>query len=169
MVVKKRRRRDLQVRPPAPGAVRGLSPKVAEAIRLMAEQGMTRPEAAAAVGMKDDSLYRAFRAPIVRRHFHQLIDQVREAARPKAVQELARLSTEAASEKIRMESSKYIDGAHESRQPHGVTVNLGVGVQVQPGYIVDVSQHREKAREILRQAGSKCSALDVDYEERDRT
>ena len=159
MAVKKRRR-DLQVRAPSPGAVRGLSPKVAEAVRIMAETGATRAEAAAAVGMKDDSLYRAFRSATVRRHFHQLIDQVREASRPKAVQQLAELSTSAQSEKVRLDASKYLDGAHE--QPRqGVTVN--VGIQVQPGYIVDVSQHRDRAAEILRQAGSRRSALDADY------
>jgi hypothetical protein len=65
-----------------------------------------------------------------------------------------------ASEKVRLDASKYLDGAHE-RDRQGVTVNVGVAVRA--GYIIDVSKHRDRATEILRQSGPKRNALEAGY------
>jgi hypothetical protein len=37
---------------------------------------------------------------------------------------------------------------------------VGVGVNIQPGYICDVSSHRDRATQILQQSGSVKNALE---------
>lgn len=117
---------------------------------------LTRPLAAQAVGLSDITLRAAFRNPVVVHHYNALLDVLRTSERPRSVQRIAVLRDEAESERVQLEAAKYLDGG-DARTGSHVVVN--VGVNVQPGYLTDVSEHMTTAPLILHQAGSKANVL----------
>ncbi len=66
----------------------------------------------------------------------------------------------AAGGRVRFEAMRYMDGATAG----GVTVNVGVTANIQPGYVVDVGEHAAAAPAILRRSGSSDSILDLEPE-----
>ncbi len=96
---------------------------------------LTRPQAAQAVGMRDDSLRIAFRNPVVVARYNELLQVLRESKRPRAIHEIGQLSEAAASEAVKLNASKYLDSNGESDRPG--SVNVQVNVQ-QPGYVLGV-------------------------------
>lgn len=155
------------VRPPAhrrPGRpsnkskrpLMALSRKVRAACDLMALEGLSRKEAATRVGLSDHSLYLALRNPVVLRYHNEALEVLRTGERGKSVVKIAHLRDNAASERVSLEAAKHLD-ARGPAGNGGVTVN--VGVNVQPGYLVDVAAHSPAAGQILHQAGSTRNLL----------
>ena len=87
-----------------------ITPKVREAIRLMVEEGRKRPEAAAAVGMQDDSLYRALRRPECLALRTSLLGSLREAESSRSIARVANLADTAASEHVRLGANELLLG-----------------------------------------------------------
>lgn len=134
-----------------------LPPRIRKAIESMIFEGNTRSQAAASVGLKDNTLLKHLQSPIAARYYSRQLEVLRtsEKARNVHVATVIRESNEPG--KTRIEAMKYIDGAHEHSGPN---VQVNVGVQVRPGYIVDISQHAEKAAHILQVSGSKRNAIE---------
>lgn len=134
----------------------GLSRKVKAAIDLMVFEGATRPAAAKTVGLADNSLRLAFRNPQVMRHHSEQLEVLRTSLRARALHQIDHLSQYAVSERVQLDASKHLDGGDKGA---GVTVNVGLGVNVAPGYMVDVTGHQSGAQQILDQARSRRNLL----------
>ena len=114
----------------------GLSPRVKAAVEKMVFEGLKRPAAAEAVGLADATLRAALGAPLVLRYLTEQMEVLRTSVRPRALQRIAELSDGAASEKVALDASKYLDSNGASSS--GVTVNVGIGIT--PGYVIDLTE-----------------------------
>lgn len=133
-------------RPRPPRKPIGLSKRVKAALELMvfgsadgpdAGRPLTRAQAAATVGLADNSLYIAIRNPEVRKHLHHLEDVLKTSERPRAFRRIVDLAHGAESEKVSLDAAKYIDSGGKA---DGTTVNVNVGVSLQPGYQVRIPE-----------------------------
>jgi len=138
-----------------------LSPKVRAAIELMIFGStdalpMTRQVAAKAVGLADTTLRLAFRNPLVVKHYNDQLEVLRNGARPRGLLRIIDLVDNARTERVQFEAAKYLDGGDQ--RAGGVTVN--VGVNLQPGYMVDATPFDpEKRIQLLKQARSTANML----------
>ena len=129
-----------------------ISPRIQRCIQLMVLDGLPRKQAAAEVGLKDRTMYEHFQKPHVMQVYKRMVQMVRNSEEARSIHVAVGIrENEKASDKSRILAMKYIDGA-EARAP--VQINVGVGVQVSPGYIVGLGEHVEKARQILQLSGS---------------
>lgn len=117
---------------------RALTPRVRRAIALMVDEGLSRKDAASQAGLTDHALYSAFCKPAVVAHFNKLLEVLRTGERARNLLTGVRLRDSAGSEKVQLEAAKWL---HGESGPASVQVN--VGVQVTPGYVLDL---REEAR-----------------------
>jgi hypothetical protein len=141
-----------------PKARQGLSSRVVLAIEQMVYKGLTRKEAAAAVGMSDDGLYRAFRNPQVRRYFTAEVDALKTAERARNVHTGIEIRDDREQPgKTRIDAAKFLEGVTDGPS---INLNVGVGIQVTPGYTVKVGDD-SKIREIMQHAGSSLNILDL--------
>lgn len=161
------RRAPVQHRPGPPAKRRaaprtGPSPKVKAAIERMIfgsthEAPVTRQEAAKAVGISDETLRAALRNPVTMKYWNEQLDVLRTSARPRALHSIAHLSHSADAEGVKLKAAIYLDGGDKGS---GVTVNVGLGVNVAPGYMIDVSEHAAASPQLLKQARSIRNALE---------
>lgn len=141
----------------------GRSATVVLAIQYMVRDGLSRKQAAEKAGIKDDTLYKAFLNPEVRREYEAQIDVLRTSERARNIHKAAQLRDEAESEKVQLDSAKWLHG--EDKQG-GVTVN--VGVNVQPGYVIGATEHvPQDLSAILQKAGSTRNVLNIQAERSD--
>ena len=145
-----------------PSSVRGLSKRVAAAIERMVREGLPRDDAAKAVGLKDDTLYRAFRNPVVRTFYKNEVDALRTSEHARNIHTGVEVRDDKTQPgKTRVDAAKYLDG--DSR---GITVNVGIQNNISPGYIVDVSQtNDQEVAAILRRAGSTGNVIEHEADE----
>lgn len=140
------------------------SPKVKRAIALMIwgdDSGLPlkRQDAAKAAGLADVTLRQALANPMVMKHYREQLDVLRTGERPRSIAKIAALRDNAGSERVQLEAAKYLDTGDQAR---GVTVNVGVGVQVQPGYQVSIpSDMADAGRQMLKLSGSHANVLDM--------
>lgn len=132
-----------------------VSPRAEKAIHALVWLGMDRRDAAQYAGLTDHGLYTALRTPHIKAMLLREYEVLRTSERPRAFRQVVTLAHGATSEKVRLDASKYIDSG--GKADHGVTVN--VGVQVQPGYLVDASPYVQEAHQILNLAGSTRNVL----------
>lgn len=117
-----------------------LTPAVRSAIELMVFEGQKRPEAAEAVGLKDDSMRKALLKPDALAFLNQCMEVLRTSARPRALRKMDEL-LDAKTERIQFEAAKYLDGMDRPSHAVGATqVNVQVNntVNVTPGYVLDL-------------------------------
>lgn len=117
---------------------------------------LTRQQAATAAGIADVTLRQALGYPMVLKFYNEQIEVLRTGERPKSIHRIAELRDKAQSERVQLEASKYLDTG--DRQSGGVQVN--VGVNIAPGYQVDVSQHVQGSDQLLKLAGSTRNVLE---------
>jgi len=118
---------------------------------------LKRRDAAAAVGIADVTLRVAFGNPTVMRFYNEQLEVLRTGARPRGLQRIVDLVDNARTERVQFEAAKYLDGGGE-QQRGGVTVN--VGVNLQPGYMVDATPFDPAKRiQLLKQARSTANML----------
>lgn len=140
------------------------SPKVKHAINLMiwgADDGlpMRRQDAAKAAGLADVTLRQALANPMVMKFYREQLDVLRTGERPRSIAKIAALRDTAGSERVQLEAAKYLDTGDQQR---GVVVNVGVGVNVQPGYAVTIpSDMADAGRQMLKLAGSHANVMDM--------
>lgn len=124
---------------------RGLSTKRVLLVEAMVFEGLSRQDAAKKVSMTDRAARYALNDRAVMVAYRQQLQILRESEKPKSVHRLAALRDQEKSLKVSLEASKFLAADEHS----GPTINLGVNVNVQPGYVVDLSRHGEQARQIL--------------------
>ncbi len=152
--------------PPAARRSADLPPRARQLIELMVWEGITRDEAAARMGIARDTGRRYHDKPGARRYFMALLDELRDSERArnfhsaKGIRDDGEMKKSAAGGRVRIEAMRYMDGETAG----GVTVNVGVTTNIQPGYVVDVGEHAATAPAILRQARSSDSILDLEAE-----
>jgi hypothetical protein len=120
----------------------------------MYTEALSRKDAAARVGIADYSLYMALRNPVVMKYWNEWRDVLRTSEGPRSIHKIAHLRDNAESERVQLDAAKHLDGGDKGA---GVTVN--VGVNIAPGYMVDVMEHQAGARQILNQAKSQRNLL----------
>jgi hypothetical protein len=125
----------------------------------MAFDGMTRPEAAQAVGISDEYLCNAFLENDVRRAFSAKVEVLRAGNIPAAWRKVAYLMEAALSQRVQLDAAKTLIG--EVNQPQ-VNVTVNTQTNVVPGYIVDVSGRQKASQAILKQAGSVRQVEDIE-------
>ena len=123
----------------------GLSRKRLQLIELMVFEGKTRQESAAEIGMTDRGARFALSNPVVLKEYRTSLQALKESEKPRSVHRLAALRDQNESLKVALDASKFL----ASDEPHGPQINLNIGMNISPGYVVDVSRHAERARQIL--------------------
>ena len=83
--------------------------------------------------------------------YQRCLKILRESEKPKSIRRLTELRDQNESKKVALEASKFL----ATDEQNGPGIALTLNVDVQPGYIIDVSRHAEKAKQILDQQRSK--------------
>jgi hypothetical protein len=112
-------------------------------LAVMVDEGLGRQEAAKRAGLADRSAREAFAKPAVKAEYARLLEVFRTSERSRNLHAGIKLRDEAKSERVRLEAAKWLHGEH---LPGGATVNVGVGVLVQPGYVLDLREDEESLR-----------------------
>lgn len=118
-----------------------VGPKTKAAIDAMVFEGKSRPEAAKAAGMSDETLRQMFLKPHVLAYLNEQQEVLRTSVRPRALRKMVDL-LDAKTERIQFESAKYLDGMDRPTHAVGATqVNVQVNnnVSVTPGYVIDLT------------------------------
>lgn len=123
----------------------GLSSKRILLVEEMIFNGLSRKDAAQKVGMTDRAARYALGDRVVMAAYRNSLQILRESEKPKSIHRLAELRDQNESLKVSLDAAKTL--ANEDRS--GPTVQVGVNVNVQPGYIVNLGKHEEKARQLL--------------------
>ena len=124
---------------------RGLSAKRVLLVEAMVYDGISRQDAAVKVGMTDRAARYALSDRACMLAYQNCLRILRESEKPKSIHKLAALRDQDKSLKVSLEASKFLAVDEQS----GPTIQVGVNVNVQPGYICDISQHAVRARQIL--------------------
>lgn len=114
-----------------------ISPRVREAVRLMVDLGRKRSDAAQAVGITDDGLYRALERPDVRAYRNHLMQVFRESAASRSLARIDTLADTSTSESVKFESSKLLL-AFEGISPIAKSENLNIHKGLQPGLVMNL-------------------------------
>lgn len=133
-----------------------LTKPIATAIHLMVWEGLDRKEASRRAGITDHGLYQALTKPHVKAALLEQYEVLRTSARPRAHHKLEMLMDRAESERVQLEAAKYLDSNGKSDM-QGVHVN--VGINLQPGYLVDITEHAGEAQQIAHQARMPLNPL----------
>jgi hypothetical protein len=113
----------------APAKTR-LSTQIREGVRLMVEDGLTRPLAAEKVGILDNSLYKALRRPDVRSLRNDLLRGCRESAASGVVKRVLDLATGAKSDAVKLDANRFLaDVAQEGPVHRGEITHHHTGQQ----------------------------------------
>jgi hypothetical protein len=135
-----------------PIVYRTVKPRLRRAIEAMVFEGLDRRAAAHAVGLRDITLYKAFKHPHVLKYYRDQLDVLRNSELARNLHVGIALRNASESDKVKLEAAKWLHG--ESDRANGPGVQIGVAVNVQPGYMVDVSKHSAEASHYLRVSGS---------------
>ncbi|MGY5803380.1 hypothetical protein ACXHMN_18785 [Rhizobium sp. LEGMi12c] len=132
----------------------GLTPKVRKAIEAIVygidgADVSTMKAAAVAAGLSDKALRDAFKKPSVLAHFRGAVQTRQEMLKARSVDTLEGIMTDKklmetpAGAKVRLDAAKSVLQEPASSQ---MNIQVNVGQQVTPGYVIDLS-HREEWRE----------------------
>lgn len=131
-----------QVKPVGSKPKSRLSGKIREAVRLMVEDGLTRPQAAEKTGLQDNSLYKALRRPDVRSLRNELLRGCRESAASGVVKRVLDLATGAKSDAVKLDANRFLaDVAQEGPVHRGEITHHHQGMQ-QPGLTICFNEFR---------------------------
>lgn len=130
---------------------KGLSKRRLQLIEEMVFNGLTRQNAAEKIGLSDRGARYALSEPVVMAEYRKSLQVLRESEKPRSIHKLAELRDQNRSLKVSLEASRTL----AADAPNGPTINVGLNVNVQPGYICDISQHAVRARQILQENGLK--------------
>jgi hypothetical protein len=140
-----------------------LPPRARELCELMTGEGLGLQQCADRMRIKLNTARTYYRLPVFNAYRLQCLAEIRNAEEAKSlhvaigIRDKSAKKPSAAHGRVAIEAMRYIDG----EKAGGVTVNVGVGVSVQPGYLVDVTGHQVGAEQILRRARSSRSLLDA--------
>lgn len=139
-----------------------LPPRARELAERMAE-GATWKEAAAAMGIGHTTARTYRQYPAFKPHYLATLAEMRDGERGRNLKVATVLRDEGAKEasaahrRVAIDAMRFIE---DRDGPANVNVNVGLGVNVAPGYIVDVSQYAAQSERILKQARSTGSITD---------
>jgi hypothetical protein len=129
---------------------KSVKPRTRAAIENMVWKGMTRPEAAASIGMTNNGLYKSLKNPEALKYYQNECEMLRSGQRHRNLHEAIRLRETSTSDKARIEAMKFLENDYREDSQR---TNVAVQVNVQPGYIVDVSSRAEQAKQIVHLGG----------------
>lgn len=130
---------------------KSIPPRIRKAITAMVFDGLKRPEAAAAVGLTDNTLYRYLRMPEALKFYRNECEVLRTGQRHKNLHRAVALRDEDKSGKVVIDAMKFLENDYFGQD--GSSSRINVNVLVQPGYICDISQHSAQAKQILQLSG----------------
>ena len=116
-----------------------VGPKTKAAIELMVFEGQKRKQAAANVGMSDETLRQSLCKPHVLAFVNQCQEVLRTSLRPRALHTMGEL-LDSKNDSTKFKAAEYLDGMNRSSHQVGATVNLQINntVNVTPGYVLDL-------------------------------
>lgn len=133
---------------------KSLPPRIRKAITNMVFDGLERPEAAASVGITDNTLYKHLRKPEALKHYKIECEVLRSGQRHRNIKKAMELRDDPAAKyggKVVIEAMKFLENDYTTgSQQQGINVNI----QVQPGYICDISKVSERSKQILQHGGA---------------
>lgn len=128
----------------------GLSRKRLALIDAMVFDGLSRKDAAAKIGITDRASRYALGHPLVMSYYRKQLEVLRQSEKPKSVHRLAELRDQKDSQRIAFEAAREL-----GREPvSSPVINLGIGVNVQPGYVINAGGYGADAQRILDASGS---------------
>jgi len=129
-----------------------VTPRIRRAIEAMVFDGLTRPEAAEQVGISDNWLYQKLKIPEVLKYYKVQCEVLRIGQRHKNIHKaIALREDEYSGGKVVIEAMKFLEKDYDEGGANG---RISVNVLVQPGYICDISQHSQQAKQILQLSGA---------------
>lgn len=153
----------------------GHPPRARQLVELMtlgppdgSRPGMTLPEAAAAMGIKNGTARSYLHLPASRQMFLQFCAAIREGEIPAnlraaiEIRDNKAMKASAAGSRAIIEAARYIERGGDKAQGVTVNVNTAIGVAtISPGYMVSISEDQmEAARKLLKRAHSTRSVLE---------
>lgn len=118
------------------GKVR-ISRAVRDAVALMVFHGKSRAEAAEAVKLQDDSLYRALRKPEVLSYRHELMKHKRGEEASRSLERVAKLADASNSDHVKLQASQFLLSLDGYRATEHVVHDHTH--KIVPGYVLDPS------------------------------
>jgi hypothetical protein len=129
---------------------KSVKPRIRKAIEAMVWQGLDRPQAAASVNMTDNGLYRALKNPEALKYYQNECEVLRSGQRHKNLHRAIALRDQNESGKVSIDAMKFLENDFSENGPQ---VRVGVNINVQPGYIVDLSKVADRSRQLLEHGG----------------
>lgn len=130
---------------------KSLKPRIRKAITAMVFDGLTRPEAAAAVGISDNWLYQQLKRPEALKHYKIECEVLRTGQRHKNIHKAIAIRDANESGRTSIEAMKFIEKDYDESSGNP---RVNFNVLIQPGYICDISQHSVQAKQILQLSGA---------------
>lgn len=133
---------------------KSLPPRIRKAITAMVFDGLTRPEAAASVGIQDNTLYKHLRKPEALKHYKIECEVLRSGQRHRNIKKAMQLRDDPDAKyggKVVIEAMKFLENDYSGDNGSNRPVN--VNVTVTPGYICDISKVSERSKQILQLSG----------------
>lgn len=134
-------KRGQRLKPVTKAKTTRISSPVKAAIDLMIHHGLTRPQAAQQVGLKDNSLYIALRKPDVLSYKTRVLREHREALAEKSLNRIDWLAEGAKNDSTKLQANKILLEQDDRFRPappsFNVQTNISLGVT--PGYVIDLS------------------------------
>jgi len=125
-----------------------LTPRIKQAVEHMVFEGMTRRDAAQAVGISDEAMRQALLRPSCLTYMNEQIEVLRTGARPQALNAVITLMEKSSSDRVKLDAAKYIDGMDRTVHTVGAsTVNVQVNNNTKvetAGYVIDLSEYGRK-------------------------
>lgn len=94
----------------SPAPTERINAKTREAVRLMVEEAISRPEAAQIAGLTDQGLANALRKPTVIAYRTRLFEALRTSEAARTVGRAAKLADKAESEHVRLQANTWLAG-----------------------------------------------------------
>lgn len=117
-----------------------MDPRTERAIHAMVWLGLPRKEAAAHVGIEDNSLYRAFRRPAVKALYLSMVEELRTSEKARNIHVLVDVRDNSANDMARVQAAKELH-----RDPEGYGTNT---MQRVPGVVIQINSSGRSERVI---------------------
>jgi hypothetical protein len=111
-----------------------LTKKIRAAIDQIVFQGLTRADAAKAIGITDNALYQALRKPAVLAYWNEALQVLRTGERPRNLHRLVEIRDQNANLTAAVQAIKLL----EPQEAQGASISLNVNIQA--GYVIDLSE-----------------------------
>lgn len=138
-----------------------IPPRVLDALQFMAYDKMRRPAAANAAGLADVTFRRYLRNPMVIKEWRALCQDVASGEWAASIGALADVrDSPDAPYNAKVNASKALIAAANPEPSKAPSINFNGAVSIRAGFIMDVSEHKAAALQIMQQAGSSKNIIE---------